>query len=263
MHGFDQPTWTIGVREVGARARLRLIVGMRLLESLARDSNCVARRLPSIRAVAAASGSHRNTVAAAYADLVSFGLIRCDVGSGTFASCPRLVHADSHDISLLCRELELARLLAAEIGRTSIPGLSAGELSTTGSILLHPLDQVPTTDVTPYPIAPSGETFTVLRSLRRGSTAVVVSQSPSARRLMRSAIHSLHGASVGVVSFEPDAASPDSIARISGDAPAVLFHDADWSHGCRGIICCSLQFLLPEMKNSMPAGTHDWRRSCG
>lgn len=245
MHGFDQPTWTIGVREVGARARLRLIVGMRLLESLARDSNWVARRLPSIRAVAAASGSHRNTVAAAYSDLVSFGLIRCEVGSGTFASHPPPVHTDRHVVPIMCREPELARLLAAEIGRTSIPGLAAGELSTTGSILLHPLDQVPTTDVTPYPIAPSGETLTVLRSLRRRSTVVVVSQSPSARRLMRSAIHSLHGASVGVVSFEPDAASPDSIARISGDAPAVLFHDADWSHCCRGITCCILRFLLP------------------
>ncbi|TFG63353.1 MAG: GntR family transcriptional regulator [Gemmatimonadales bacterium] len=259
MCGTDQVTWTIGSGEPGARARLRLIVGMRLLESLTQSPNWVTRRLPSIRAVAAASGTHRNTVAAAYSDLASFGLIRCKVGSGSFASCPPRVLSEMRHVPILCREPELARLLSAEVGQASTIVPLRGESIAGDPLLLHPLDLVPTADVRLYPVAPVGETLAGIRSLRRGSTAIIVSKSLSVRRLMRSAIRAVHGASVGFVSLEPEAASPDLIAQRSRVAPAILFHDADWSHGCRGITSCILRLLTPGTSISSRAGTVDER----
>jgi len=240
-----QFTRTIGAGELRVRTRLRLILGMRLLERLALHPLPVGQRLPSIRAVAAASGVHRNTAAAAYADLARLGLIRCEVGSGSFASLPPIVRPDIGPSPIQCREPELARLLSAELRRTpstSLPGCEAHEA---GPVLLHPLDLIPKTDVASYPVAPVGETLAQLRALRSGSTAIVVSKSPSARRLMRSAIGAVHGNLVGVVSLKPDDVSPDLIAQRTGDLPAILFHDADWSHGLCEITSCILRLLKP------------------
>ena len=263
MSGAGQVTRTIGVGELRARARLRMIMGMRLLERLTLDPNPVGQPLPSIRAVAAASRAHRNTVAAVYSDLVCFGLLRCEVGSGSFASRPPAVSSDMRLRPIQCREPELTRLLAAELGLSSDVVLLGSESFDTEPLLLHPLDVVPTGDFTLYPVAPVGATLAGLRSLCRGSTAVVVSKSPSVRRLMRSAIRAIHGASVGILSFEPEMASPELIAQRTGDVPAILFHDADWSHDCCGFRSCTLRLLAPGTNNSLPTGTAYQGRSYG
>ena len=263
MRGTGQVVPTLGVGELRVRARLRLLVGMRLLERLDLDPSSVGKRLPSIRAVAAASGVHRNTVAAVYADLACLGLIRCEEGSGSFASRPSPGPSEMRSRVLHCGEPELARLLCAEVGLHSATTALAGETFAGKPVLLHPLDLVPTADVALYPVAPVGETLARLRSLRRGSTAIVVSKSPSVRRLMRSALRAVHGASVGVVSLEPDVASLDSIAQRAGDVPAILFHDAGWSQGCCRITSCALQLLAPGTNNRSPTGTPDRRRSHG
>ena len=238
-------------------------MGLRLLERLSLDPCPVAQRLPSIRAVAAASGVHRNTVAAVYADLACLGLIRCEVGSGSFASRPPLVRRGMRLRRIQCREPELARLLSAEFEQTPASALPGGEPFDLGPVLLHPLDLIPTADVASYPVAPVGETFKRLRSLRCGSTAIVVSTSPSVRRLMRSAIRAVHGSSVGVVSLEPNTASRDLIVQRAGDVPAILFHDADWVHGCYGITSCAIRLVTPGAKNSLLTGTAGQGRSYG
>lgn len=263
MGGVGQVTRTIGVGELRARARVRMIVGMRLLERLTLDPSPVGKRLPSIRAVAAASRAHRNTVAAVYSDLACFGLICCEPGSGSFASRPPPVAWDMRPRPIQCREPELERLLSAEVGQNSAATPLAAEIPAGEPLLLHPLDLVPTIDVTQYPVAPVGETLERLRSLHRGSTAIVVSRSRSVRRLMRSAIRAIHGASVGVLSLEPDAASPDLIAQRTGDVPAILFHDFDWHPGSRGIRSCAIRLLAPGTDNSTPVRTPDPCRSHG
>lgn len=250
MRKVSHVTRTVGVGELRARAHLRLLLGMRLLERLGLDPCPVGQPFPSIRAVAAASGTHRNTVAAAYSDLACLGLIRCQVGSGSFASRPPPLNSDTRSRPFLCREPELARLLSAELGQGSGAVVPGGESFDPEPLLLHPLDVVPTDDVTLYPVAPVGETLAGLRSLGLGSTAIVVSKSPSVRRLMRSAIRAVHGASVGVVSLEPEVASPDLIAQRTGDVPAILFHDADWSHSCPGITSCTLRLLASGTNDS-------------
>lgn len=248
MRVTGQFTRVICAGELRARARLRLILGMRLLERLALHPLPVGRRLPSIRAVAVASGVHRNTAAAAYADLGRLGLIRCEAGSGSFASLPPILRPDLCRSLIQCREPELARLLSAELGQIPSTSLLRGEAHDAGPVLLHPLDLVPKADVASYPVAPVGETLAQLRALRPGSTAIVVSKSPSVRRLMRSAIRAVHGTLVGVVSLKPDAVSPDLIAQGAGDLPAILFHDADWSLGLSEITSCVVSLLEPGRK---------------
>lgn len=263
VRGTGQVAPILGAGELRARARLRLLVGMRLLERLDLDPSSVGQRLPSIRAVAGASGVHRNTVAAVYADLACLGLIRCEEGSGSFASRPSPGPSDMRSRMFHCGEPELARLLCAEVGLNSATTPLASETFAGEPALLHPLDLAPTADATLYPVAPVGETLVRLRSLRRGSTAIVVSKSPSVRRLMRSALRAVHGASIGVVSLDPDAASPDLIAQRTGDVPAILFHDAGWSQGCCGITSCAVRLLTPGTNKWSPTGTPDRGRSHG
>ena len=241
----SQFTRTLGAGELRARARLRLILGMRLLERLASHPLSVEQRLPSIRAVAAASGVHRNTAAAAYADLSCFGLIRTVVGSGSFASLPPTVRPAMCRNLVQCREPELARLLSAQLRQTPANVLTGDKFRDEGPVLLHPLDRIPKAGVASYPVAPVGETLAQLRALRPGSTAIVISKSPSVRRLMWSAIRAVHGTFVGVVSLKPDVVSPDLLAQRAGDFPAILFHDADWVPGCGGITSCALGLLEP------------------
>ncbi len=254
-----------GVGEVRARARLRLILGMRLLERLNLDSCPVGQRFPSIRAVAAASGTHRNTVAAAYSDLAALGLIRCEAGSGSFVSHPPAGPYDTCPRRLTCHEAEMARLLSAELGmRATVVSIGDEASATDGDpLLLHPLDLVPSAEHLAYPVAPCGETLALLRCLRPGSTVVVVSQSPSARRLMRSTIRAVHGARVGVAGMKPEVASGEQIVQRIGAVPAVVFHDPGWSPGNSGIVSCPLRFLITGLGLQQLAGTPRERRSYG
>jgi hypothetical protein len=254
VYGERQGPHTIRAGVLRARARLRLLVGMRLLERLTSDSNPVGQRLPSIRDVAAATGMHRNTAAAAYSDLALLGLIRSDVGSGSFSSSPRQMVRDRPSGVIQCRELELARLLSFELGQTATVVRPGATVRSAAAVLLHPLDLAPTGEVRPYPLAPAGETLAAIRSLRIGSTAVIVSESRAARRLMRNAVRAIHGSKVGVVCLQPDTASPELIAHRTGDIPSIFFHDADWSPGTNRKTC-SIRLLSPGWDSSVPTGT--------
>ena len=82
------------------------------------------RRLPSVRRAEELLGLHRNTVAAAYRDLVRAGLARTRPGSGVYARSPAN-HADrgvavvtvhgSRDVGLECADGDLRAVLEAEL----------------------------------------------------------------------------------------------------------------------------------------------------
>ena len=81
------------------------------------------RRLPSVRRAEELLGLHRNTVAAAYRDLVHAGLARARPGSGVYASPAHssdtgvaLVTAyGSRDVALDCEDRDLRVVLEAEL----------------------------------------------------------------------------------------------------------------------------------------------------
>lgn len=231
---------------LGARARLRLTLGMHVLSRLAEDPSLAGRRLPSIRAISIASGHHRNTVTAAYSDLRVLGLVVCRRGSGSYASHPpsRLWHASAG--SLVCHEPELADLLEREL--SSRPSEVPAARDTTGprELLMHPLDRVPPADAQCYPIAPSGSTLSAIRRLPNRSTVVVSSRSRAACRLMRNAIRSIHGESVAVVCTDSPASSDPPRHVRAGQAPAVVFHDPDWPNACSGYPHQPMRFLWPD-----------------
>jgi DNA-binding transcriptional regulator YhcF (GntR family) len=82
------------------------------------------RRLPSVRRAEELLGLHRNTVSAAYRDLVQAGLARTRPGSGVYAQSPSqsreagvalvTVHG-SRDVGLYCEDGDLRAVLEAEL----------------------------------------------------------------------------------------------------------------------------------------------------
>lgn len=181
------------------RRRLRLRLGLRLLAAAEGRSRPgygappgTARRLPSVRAVAEAAGVHRNTAAAVYRDLERFGLVCCVRGAGTFA-----VEFPAHPLpggpDLVCRAVDMADVLAAELGRpvpVATPGVPGGPL-------LVPLDESPPSVGVVMPVAPVGPALHALRRLGPGSAVRLVSASPRLGRLVRHTILALHGDAVG------------------------------------------------------------------
>ena len=227
------------------RTRLRLIIGIHLLDRLAADPGFAGCRLPSIRAVAAASGHHRNTVAAVYSDLRQLGLITCRTGSGSFSSRPGTrSHRDG--TRLVCRESALAALLVAETRSSCAPVPSDGSAGGR-ELLMHPLHLVPPAGAACFPVAPSGETLSAVRRLHRGSTALVLSRSPTVRRLMRHTIRSIHGRSVGVVSVNPTGAFPCLSVACGASGTTFLFHDPGWRGSDRRLEHQPMAFLDPRL----------------
>ena len=190
---------------------LRLRLGLRLL-SAAEDRSGrhtgpeTARRLPSVRALAAAAGVHRNTAAAVYRDLERFGLVRCVRGAGTFALESPYPWAEFGQAA--CSAADLADVLAAELHRpvaVAIPSAPDGRL-------LVPLDEPPPPGRTVIPVAPLGPALGALRHLPPGSTVRLVSSSPRLGRLVRHTILALHGDAVGLTRT-PDARAASGGSR--------------------------------------------------
>lgn len=246
MQGAVRAARTSSVREPRARARLRLIIGMHLLDRLAEDPDFAGRRLPSIRAVAAASGTHRNTVAAAYSDLARLGLVTCEPGSGSFASLPHARMAHAIFRRPMCHEPEMARLLSDEAGIRCVAVPSGREAPSADALLLQPLDLVPPNGTLSYPLAPRGRTLSAVRWLPRGSTAFIVSRSPAILRLMRRAVRALHGTSIGIVSLHPAATSKSQIVPRHGHAASVVFHDPGCPPVGYGRTHEPMRFLPPD-----------------
>lgn len=88
------------------------------------------RRLPSLRRAEEFLGLHRNTVAAAYRDLVNAGLAITRQGSGVYARAPsssldpgsaRVTVHGSRDVGLECEDADLRTVLDAELrGRLAV-----------------------------------------------------------------------------------------------------------------------------------------------
>lgn len=192
------------VARCGARRWLRLRLGLRLLSAAdgrqRRDGlHGTAGRLPSVRALAAAVGVHRNTAAAVYGDLERFGLVRCVRGAGTFA-VESPAHSWSQFAEAACSDADLADMLAAEL-RRPVTVAASGDRS---GPLLVPLDEAPPPGRLIVPVAPRGPALQALRRMPPGSAVHLVSDSPRLGRLVRHAIVALHGESVGLVRT-PDA----------------------------------------------------------
>lgn len=225
----------------GPRCRLRLCLGIRLLSAQAGAVPAVGagdalpagplRRLPSIRALAAAAGVHRNTAAAVYTDLERFGLVRRIRGSGTFALPGAAPFAPARDRRPFCPTEDLAAVLAAELGRP-VTRYRAGAARP----LLLPLDASPPRGLRAIPVAPSGRALGALRALRPGSTVILFSDSPRLGRLLRHTLCALHGDTVGLL-------------RIAGEqvagAPAADLHLVDLLQLRRGGTHGRPEVLIP------------------
>lgn len=207
----------------GPRCRLRICLGIQLLSAQARTAVVVGdgqtppagplRRLPSIRALAAATGVHRNTAAAVYRELESFGLVRCIRGSGTFALPRSVPPAPVPGPEPFCPIGDLAAVLAAELGRP------VGEYRVgPARPLLLPLDTSPPPGLPVIPVVPFGRALGALRCLRPGSTVILLSESPRLGRLLRHTLCALHGDAVGLLRITEEQA---------GDAPVADLHLVD------------------------------------
>lgn len=88
------------------------------------------RRLPSLRRAEELLGLHRNTIAAAYQDLVNAGLVVTQPGSGVYARAPssspdpgsaRMTVRGTRDVELECEDADLRTVLEAELrGRLAV-----------------------------------------------------------------------------------------------------------------------------------------------
>lgn len=205
---LNRPPATVAIR-CGARRRLRLMLGLRLLSAVedrshgaARGSHVTAGRLPSVRALAAAAGVHRNTAAAVYRDLERFGLVRCVRGAGTYpVKTP--AHTWKRFREAVCADAELAEVLAAEL---RFPVTVSTARVSRGPLLL-PLDESPPPDRIVIPVAPLDRALQALRDLRPDSTVRLVSASPRIGRLVRHTIVAFHGDAVGLART-PDGHAP-------------------------------------------------------
>ncbi|MCK5448891.1 MAG: GntR family transcriptional regulator, partial [Gemmatimonadetes bacterium] len=170
------------------------------------------RRLPSVRRVEELLGLHRNTVSAAYRDLVRLGLARSHAGSGVFVkpsasnsgAAARVTVAGSRDVVLECADVDLRRVLEAELrSRLAVRVHSA---TADGPIVSLRL-------------APSVDFLRVIRSLPRPSIVAVISDSELVHRLASCATLIHGGEGVGYLPVLP--ANRRNLARASRLAAAM------------------------------------------
>lgn len=176
------------------------------------------RRLPSVRRAEELLGLHRNTVAAAYRDLVQGGLARTRPGSGVYTRSPAN-HPDtgvavvtvygSRDVGLDCADGDLRAVLEAEL-RSRL------------AVRVHRLDQVgPNASIR---LAPGVEFLTAIRALPRPALVSVFSGSDRVHRLASIAT-AIHGGD-GVAYLPAVPGNRDSTDRASRLAKLVA---ADYS----------------------------------
>ena len=225
----------------GARSRLRLILGMRILEQLERDPTAVGSRIPSIRAIAGATCVHRNTAAAAISELRGFGLVTCTVGSGCAISSPPSVH--DAPVPLYCAEPELASLLAGEIGRS----VSSRGWPSTAGLAFQSLDRPPLQPARCVPLAPRGLTLSALRMLTPGSVAIIVSRSATVRGLVSHSIRAIHGCRVSAMTSATDQPAAHVLRPPPFARSTVLFHDPDVPVDCPAVAAWPLLIAPPKV----------------
>lgn len=165
------------------------------------------RRLPSVRRAEELLGLHRNTVAAAYGDLVQAGLARTRPGSGVYTRSPAnqpdkgvavvTVHG-SRDVGLDCADADLRAVLEAELrSRLAVRVHQAHQVGPRASIRL----------------APGIGFLTAIRALPRPSLVSVFSGSDRVHRLASIAT-AIHGGD-GVAYLPAIPGNRDSTRRAS------------------------------------------------
>lgn len=213
---------------------------MRILDRLARDPAAVGAALPSIRSIASASGAHRNTVATVISDLRGFGLVRCIVGSGCTVSSPRA--AQDGASALYCGEPELATLLTGQLGAL----VSVAACPPAGGLLLQSMHVPPQVHGRCIPLAPRGDTLSVLRGLVPGSMAIVVSRSATVRHLFVHSLRSIHHRRVCVMTFAEPRLDSHLIRPPLFGPSTVVFHDPDRPVDAHAVVSCPLLIAPPK-----------------
>ena len=172
------------------------------------------RRLPSVRRVEELLGLHRNTVSAAYTDLVRAGLARSRAGSGVFvkpsasgggARMARVTVIGRRHVALECADVDLRRVLESELR----------------SRLAVRVDPAPTDGPTvTLRLAASAGFLRVVRSLPRPSLVAVVSDSDLVHRLASGATLIHGGEGIGYLPVQP--ANRRNLERANRLAAAVV-----------------------------------------
>ena len=109
--------------ERGSRVSLRRQLVGHLESRILGGQIAPGRRLPSLRRAEEFLGLHRNTIAAAYRELVRHGLANARPGSGVYVRVgreadlrrPRVVVRKPDEVDLVCPDLQLAVVLQAEL----------------------------------------------------------------------------------------------------------------------------------------------------
>ena len=144
------------------------------------------RRLPSVRRVEELLGLHRNTVAAAYRDLVRAGLARARPGAGVYALCPSdwpdpavatVGWSRTGGLALLCSDPGLRSVLHAELrSRLAIP--VRDDLEASSSVRVR--------------LAPDAGFTRMVRTLKPPSLVALVSGSEQVHRVLAASVL-IHG----------------------------------------------------------------------
>jgi hypothetical protein len=162
------------------------------------------RRLPSVRRVEELLGLHRNTVAAAYRELVQAGLARTRPGSGVYArspshrigGCGSITALGPRDVRLLCPDPALEDVLREEIQSRLAVAVRRSEVYGP-SVPVH--------------LAPSVAFLRLISEMPRPSVISVVSGSERVHRLVASAV--LVHVGEGVACLPVDSGDVDGLAR--------------------------------------------------
>jgi DNA-binding transcriptional regulator YhcF (GntR family) len=172
------------------------------------------RRLPSVRRAEELLGLHRNTIAAAYRDLVQAGIARARPGAGVYAKPPD-TSSDAafaavrvigpRDVALRCSDQELRAVLEAELRAHLAVGVVTSDFEGAG-IPIH--------------LAPHAGFLRVVHSLTRPALVSVVSGSEYVHRLV-AATTLIHGGE-GIAYLPVSAGRCDQLGRAARLGSTIL-----------------------------------------
>jgi len=165
------------------------------------------RRLPSVRRAEELLGLHRNTVAAAYRDLVHAGLVRTRPGSGVYARSP----AQSPDKGVAIVTVHGSRDVALDCGEGDLRAVLEAELRSRLAVRVHPSGD-PGSGVK-IRLAPGAGFIRAIRALPRPSLISVCSGSDRVHRIASIATV-IHGGE-GVAYLPAIPGNRDSTGRVS------------------------------------------------
>ncbi len=167
------------------------------------------RRLPSVRRVAELLGLHRNTVSAAYRDLIRKGLARSRPGSGVYvqlsgtgngAAPALLVPAGPATFSVQCEDLRLSRVLCAELASRLSLDVQAGHAVRAAGVEIR--------------LAPAAGFIRSVTCTKRPAVVVVISDSDVVQRLASATVLIQSGEGIGYLPAAPSAGPGlDRVAR--------------------------------------------------